>query len=304
MKVVLAIDGSSSSEVAARSISVLFTKQKAQVTTLTVIPEHIFLGGHTIAHLLRCSPSSHKQLNENQKQLALELVNRINRVYFPEWPGIESEVRWGNPSQEITKACYDLKADLVVIGSKGMSNSREFLLGSIANKVLKYAPCNVLMIKKEIRAAPKIIVPLDGSKYSNEAISFLMRMPLPRHTEIHLITVLQSFAATLVRSYTLNMEHDINLIDQIRQAEEDVAKELLGNGLSQLGKRGYKISSSVLRGEPSQEIIEETIRVDTDVIALGAKGLTGIQSYLLGSVTQRVARYAQSSVLVVKTKTD
>ena len=304
MKILLAVDGSPSSDLAAKAISVLFATQQPQVTTLTVIPEHVFLGGHTLARILHHAPSSHTQLKEKQEERARELVNKINQDHFPQGPGKDSLIAWGNPSQEIIKACHDLQADLVVIGAKGMSDSKEFYLGSVAQKVLKYAPCNVLMVKEEVPSEPKVIVPLDGSKYSDVSINFLIHLPLPHQTEIRLITVLQSFAATLVRSYTLNMEHDIGLIEQIRQAEEDAAKGLLSKGFSQLRKEGYKISSAILRGDPSKEILEEARQQEADLIVLGAKGLTGIQSYLLGSVAQRVARYTKSSVLIVKTKTD
>ena len=56
-------------------------------------------------------------------------------------------VQEGNAAQEILRAAKEIGTDLVVIGARGLSGIREFLLGSVSARVLRYAPCSVLIAR-------------------------------------------------------------------------------------------------------------------------------------------------------------
>jgi universal stress protein A len=60
---------------------------------------------------------------------------------------VESILRFGNPYEEIVNAAKELGADLIVIGSHGSTGLGRLLLGSTAERVLRYAPCAVLVVK-------------------------------------------------------------------------------------------------------------------------------------------------------------
>jgi nucleotide-binding universal stress UspA family protein len=55
--------------------------------------------------------------------------------------------REDDPSDAILDVAEEEKADLIVVGNKGMTGTRRFLLGSVPNKVSHHAPCNVLIIR-------------------------------------------------------------------------------------------------------------------------------------------------------------
>ena len=63
--------------------------------------------------------------------------------------GIDVEVhaRQGDPADAILDVAEETKADLIVVGNKGMTGARRFLLGSVPNKVSHHAPCSVLIIR-------------------------------------------------------------------------------------------------------------------------------------------------------------
>lgn len=63
--------------------------------------------------------------------------------------GIEVEIhaRQGDPADAILDVAEELGADLVVVGNKGMTGAKRFLLGSVPNKVSHHAPCSVTIIK-------------------------------------------------------------------------------------------------------------------------------------------------------------
>jgi len=300
VKFLLAIDGSVYSEAVVGLVNALKIGRRGEATILTVIPEHVFAGGHTLADLLGRSVALKLQVRQAEEARALELLVGHSKTLDARGLKVETMVRRGNPADEIIKTCRSIRPDLVLVGLKGTGDVPEFLLGSVAHKVIKYAPCSVLVAKKESKAINRVLVPIDGSKYSDEVVQFLLRMPLPHHSEVLLLTVVHAFAAAFVKAYTADPEGSRRIIAELRKTEEEAAQRLMTEPERQFGRGGYKVSAIVARGDPSQEILREAGRRDVDLIALGAKGLTGVRRFLLGSVSQRIARYAKPSVLVVR----
>jgi nucleotide-binding universal stress UspA family protein len=55
--------------------------------------------------------------------------------------------RQGDPADAILDVAEEQAADLIVVGNKGMTGAKRFLLGSVPNKVSHHAPCSVLIIR-------------------------------------------------------------------------------------------------------------------------------------------------------------
>ncbi len=300
MRILIAVDGSRYSEAAIRLIATLNLSSKAETTILTVIPEHVFLGRHTLDHLLRRSTTLGTQIRKAEDQKALELLAKAAEPFAARGLRVETIIRRGSPAEEIIKTCRNTLADLAVVGFKGTSDIPEFLLGSVAQKVMKYAPCSVLVVKGKTPTVNRVLVPLDGSKYSDETVRFLLRLPLPHRAMVFLITVTQSLATALIRRPTLDMEANRQIRTELQKAEEEAAERLMAEAKNEFRKGGHRVLTAVAHGDPSQEILREAARRNVDLIAPGAKGLTGVRRFLLGSVAQRIARYAKCSVLIVK----
>ena len=60
---------------------------------------------------------------------------------------VEKFARQGDPADAILDVAEETKADLIVVGKKGMTGARRFLLGSVPNKVSHHAPCSVMIIR-------------------------------------------------------------------------------------------------------------------------------------------------------------
>jgi nucleotide-binding universal stress UspA family protein len=61
--------------------------------------------------------------------------------------GVEVYARQGDPADAILDVAEEQHADLVVVGNKGMTGAKRFLLGSVPNRVSHHAPCSVLIIR-------------------------------------------------------------------------------------------------------------------------------------------------------------
>jgi nucleotide-binding universal stress UspA family protein len=62
-------------------------------------------------------------------------------------PEVETFAREGDPADAILDVAEEKDADLIVVGNKGMTGARRFLLGSVPNKVSHHAPCNVMIVR-------------------------------------------------------------------------------------------------------------------------------------------------------------
>jgi nucleotide-binding universal stress UspA family protein len=60
---------------------------------------------------------------------------------------VDTFAREGDPADAILDVAEENNADLVVVGNKGMTGARRFLLGSVPNKVSHHAPCNVMIVR-------------------------------------------------------------------------------------------------------------------------------------------------------------
>ena len=60
---------------------------------------------------------------------------------------VETYARQGDPADAILDVAEEKSADLIVVGNKGMTGAKRFLLGSVPNKVSHHAPCSVMIIR-------------------------------------------------------------------------------------------------------------------------------------------------------------
>jgi nucleotide-binding universal stress UspA family protein len=105
-------------------------------------------------------PVPAQRLNEERRQAPEDLQWAINpredvdsTLEAAAAPAREAGVavdvyaRQGDPADAILDVAEELKADLIIVGNKGMTGAKRFLLGSVPNKVSHHAPCSVLIIR-------------------------------------------------------------------------------------------------------------------------------------------------------------
>jgi nucleotide-binding universal stress UspA family protein len=105
-------------------------------------------------------PVSNQRLREESRQVPGDLQWTINpredvdatlreAAEIVEDAGLEVETfaREGDPADAILDVAEERGADLIVVGNKGMTGAKRFLLGSVPNKVSHHAPCSVLIIR-------------------------------------------------------------------------------------------------------------------------------------------------------------
>jgi len=306
MKILLVVDGSFYSDMATRMLKALRLPSSTEVTVMTVVPEHTFLGGITFSKLKDASAKK-----EAQQQKALDLLQDAVQSLGTSRLKVESQVCWGNPTKEILKVIEESGSSLVVMGAKGLAEPLTFHLGSVAQTVMKHARANVLLAreknatasqalptKKKTAAVGRVLLATDGSKYSDMVTQFLLNLRLPRQSQVIVVTALQSYLAAWIKTPTLDFRTNHEILARLQAAEESEARKITAKAEKQFQAKGYKTASVVIRGGAATSILASAKEYEPDIIALGSRGLSGIKSLLLGSVAERVATYANCSVLI------
>jgi len=304
VKILLVVDGSSYSSMATKMLKALRLPSGTEITVMTVVPEQTFLGGITLSKLIGASAGK-----DLQRQKALELLQAPVQELTAGKIKVDSRVRWGNPAEEILEATNKSGVSLVVMGAKGLTDPLPFRLGSVAQIVMKHARASVLLVRETMAITDKAIPPkepginrilltTDGSKYSEAVVQLLLDLPLPQQCEIIVITALQSHLAAWVKTPTLDFQTNQELLIRLREAEENEARKITIKAEKQFQTKGYRTASVVMKGGAAECILLAAKEYNPDIIALGSRGLTRIEALFLGGVAERVARYANCSVLI------
>lgn len=135
-----------------------------------------------------------------------------------------------------------------------------------------------------------ILVPTDGSDSVDRAIEQALGLAEADNATLHTLFVVERGPWIDHRGEQLRTA----LENEGKRATEDVAER---------GKeRGIAVISEIRSGDPHREILEYADDHDVDLIVMGTQGRTGLDRYLLGSVTEKVVRLSERSVLTAPVK--
>lgn len=201
----------------------------------------------------------------------------------------------------ILEVAEELGIDLIVIGGHGRRGLRRFFLGSVAEEVVRTAPCPVLTLRRSVADGGvhrfgHILVPVDFSPHARRALANARSLASLYGAELHLLHVVEapvvppsygplySAAATGVAFGDLAQEVEDNLRGLLSQVEgPDVTSNL-----------------QVTEGIAAPSITRWAEKIGADLIIIATHGLSGLEHFLLGSVTEKVMRTAPCPVLVLK----
>ena len=148
MKILIATDGSNSSEAAVEQICGMVGKARNIAIKVISIYEPPMMA---VAAPYAISAAYNPALEKEMKEFAAEAVSRAKSKVRNRLPDIDSnltaEVLSGSPGREIVHQAEEWGADLVVVGSHGYGFLERVILGSVSNQVVHHAPCSVLIVR-------------------------------------------------------------------------------------------------------------------------------------------------------------
>lgn len=202
----------------------------------------------------------------------------------------------GFPDTAICEAAEELGADIVAVGTHGQTGLKRFLLGSVAERVVRLCSAQVLVARPGKDVYERILVPTDFSANTKDVVEAAIGVAGPDAT----IDLLYSWHLPLMASSyyapAASQEAVVGPIrDGILQAAEEKAAELI----EEYSDRGVTLTFSTVQAPPAYGIQEKAEDGSYDLIVMGSHGRRGFRRWLLGSVAEVTVRHAPCSVLVV-----
>jgi nucleotide-binding universal stress UspA family protein len=211
---------------------------------------------------------------------------------------VTSSVRIGKPFHQITMAAQESAVDLIVIATRGYTGAKHVLLGSTAERVVRHAHCPVLTVRASAGSKPngfrleKILVPIDFSNLSRDALPWAISLARQFGSELTLLHVVEKFPI----DYTLPGGGQ-GMMEGLREQ----ARTELGAIANSLRKSSQMhVSTEVRTGIPYDQICDAAQTLAADLIVLTTHGYTGLKHVWLGSTAERVVRHAKCPVLAVR----
>jgi len=290
MKLLVAVDHSETSQAVLKEVASRPWPVNTCVEVLNVVePAHMWTMSETV---------------ENTLQRSNDLVHRGAeelRGWDLEAGGVSLK---GDAKRVILDRAKETSADLVFVGSQVGSSLTHFLLGNVAAAVVSHAPCSVEIVRTKEGKMPgvhKILLATDGSEFSERAARSIAERPWPTGTEVEVISVVELHLGTTQALFEPPFV-DNDQLEQQRAEGMKRAEVAVATAVEILSKSFPKVSESisVLLGGPRNVIIDEADKWGADLIVVGSHGHRGFERFLLGSVSDGIARHAHCSVEVIR----
>jgi nucleotide-binding universal stress UspA family protein len=137
-----------------------------------------------------------------------------------------------------------------------------------------------------------MVVGTDGSPSAEAAVRRAVEAAKGSGALVHLVTVYPDVPAYRERIGSSAKRDAIDL--------REVADSVLARATEEFASQGVEVETHAQEGDPAQAIIEVAQEQNADLIVVGARGLTGLQRFLLGSVSSKLAHHAPCTVMIVR----
>lgn len=300
MKILFATDGSEYSDDAARFLTRINWSPQDSITVFHAIYAVPFPDDRKFHY---------DTLRAMKKELAPRILDSAVAILKPVQAGISVEISEYSPGeytpdQCIMNAARSSKADLIAMGARGIKGIASAFLGSVTRLVSAHSTLPVLVVKRNEKRSPgplRILFAADGSAYSRAAGEFLLSVPFPDTTEVTVLHVITSGFSDLPERFALEVSDRIKeTVAHARTRDFEESERILDEAKTFLGRKFRALSVLSKAGDPSAEIVSAATSGKMDIIAVGCRGLRGIQG-MMGSVSKNVLIHAPCSVLIGKT---
>jgi len=285
-RIVCPTDFSASSSRAFEHALALAAWYRAAVTVLHVVPEP--LAAAAALSYPYGSAVLEGSLGEAAEADLASLVGPAQRAGL----NAAAEVRDGQPAAEIVRMGQELRADLIVMGTHGRAGFQRFLLGSVAETVLRRATCPVLTVPPGARgkADPlffkSILCATDFSPSSEAAVHYATALAAEADASLYVAHVLDRPGAEDPRGRAVDF--GTAALAQLRRAVPPEAREW------------FRVREVVSRGPAAEQIVSLAARYDVGLVVMGVHGRGMLDLMAFGSVTHHVVRDASCPVLTVR----
>lgn len=216
---------------------------------------------------------------------AMHLDIPANRIRF--------NIEMGKPDIVITQRAIIERADLIAMTTHARAGVSRILDGSVAESVMRVAPCPVLLCHIDVAPHPEIndqrklrvMVPVGSKHESADVLDAVIRLVPAENREI-----------ILYHSFTGTSEADNS------GNSTDAEKAFIEQCRQQLMENGYQVVDIISSFKnPASEIAKKAREMDIDLVAMATQGKSGLSRLLFGSVAESILHNSACPLLTVST---
>ncbi len=221
---------------------------------------------------------------------------------FPGSLTVHRSVEIGKPAEVIVDRAASNRGILITMSTHGRSGIERWFLGSVADKVLHASANPLLLVRSTAKSKTSdgatlktILVPLDGSPLAELVLPHVAEVAKAMKLEVVLLRVY----SVPVQTYT--GEGFAPDYTQLTESIREETKSYLEGKVEQLQGEGLdRVSHVMLGGEAAGEVIDMARETPDSLMAMCTHGRSGVERWVLGSVTDRVVRHGGDPVLVIR----
>lgn len=310
MRILIGYDGSSCAEAALDDLQRAGLPEEAEAFVLSVAEVWLppptpsaneAVGGQEV----RSAIASEKMYRRAKLavQGARELAERARervQTNNPKWK-VRSEATYGSPAWELIARADEWKPNLIVVGSHGRTALGRFVLGSVSQRVVTEARCSVRVARGRVEEPGqpvRLLVGLDGSRGSYEALQEVAKRNWPPGSEVRLIVADDPLVPVSVGAVIPPLAE---VVEESNQEDRDWAEKMLRESAELLRPTGLKVMTELIYGNPKQVLVDTAEEWRADCIFVGSTGFSNrFERFVLGSVSAAVVARAHCTVEVVR----
>jgi nucleotide-binding universal stress UspA family protein len=292
MQVVLALDGSRSSDTAIDLVASLAWPPGTRIQLVTAIDLVALAGPWPPLAALDLETV----VSGTRAELEVMLRAAADRLAGT-GATISLGVAEGRPSTVVCETAEAIAADLIVMGSRGHGALRSLLLGSTSAEVVDHAGCPVLVVREP--TVRRVLLAHDGSSHARAAEDLMASLPPLRELPVEVLSVMpgpepaaDELAPVAEGRIAMPVREGL---DETRRHHEDIARA----AAERLAASGREARAEVRAGDPADILVDEADAREVGLIVMGTHGRTGLDRLRLGSVARKVLTHARCSVLIV-----
>jgi nucleotide-binding universal stress UspA family protein len=287
----------------------------SRVTLLHMVEEAVF----PTVYGVEAAPISTVNLVLDRSKAMLD---ELGQEFFPADAQPAKDVRIGHAAGGITAFAEENATDLIVLATHGLTGLKRFLMGSVAERVVRFAPCAVFATKAAQKSAgvasnanivsehvpaeegrnamnayPRILHPADFSETSDAAFAFAVDLARRHGSELHLLHVAPNFGGDPMHTAYAETLDKKRFYQRMQEEAEARMKAMIAANdaesvrIKRVHTHGHSPAPSILAYAGDQRI---------DLIVIGTHGRRGLRRFVLGSVAEEVIRGATCDVLAVQ----
>ncbi len=249
------------------------------------------------------------ELLEAQRQGAESAVKDVAARLGKSGLKVRTEVLMDYPRSAVPEYAREWGADFFFVGSHRGTGLARFLLGSLAQNVVRTAPCSVEIVRvstenpSRAKSSFKILLATDGSDCSTRAILSVAKRLWPSGTCLKVISAVSPFfpIAGVLPGF-FDARQSVLPAEEIERSARFRAAEAIAKADKLLWEACFARveRSAPLLGDPKSVILDEAVQWGADLIVVGSHGWRGFDRLMIGSVSESVALHAPCSVEVIR----